>query len=49
VGAELELVFPDQDLVVVTTTTNYRLAGAAALTDKLIVEYVLDALHLPSN
>jgi len=44
-GGNKVLVFPDQQVVVVITTTNYRVPGAGALTDKLIVEYVLKALQ----
>jgi hypothetical protein len=32
----------------VITTTNYRVQGASALTDKLIVDYVLEAA-VPAN
>jgi CubicO group peptidase (beta-lactamase class C family) len=42
-GGNKILVFPDEALVVVITTTNYRVQGASALTDKLIVDYVLEA------
>jgi CubicO group peptidase (beta-lactamase class C family) len=42
-GGNKVLVFPDEALVVVITTTNYHVQGAAALTDKLIVDYVLEA------
>jgi CubicO group peptidase (beta-lactamase class C family) len=42
-GGNKILVFPDEALVVVITTTNYRIQGASALTDKLIVDYVLEA------
>ncbi len=42
-GGNKLLVFPDQALVVVITTTNYRVPGASALTDKLLVDYVLKA------
>lgn len=35
--------FPAQ-LVVVVTTTNYRVQGAGALTDKLLTEYILPSL-----
>jgi len=37
------VVFPDESLVVVITTTNYRVQGAGALTDKLIMDYILEA------
>lgn len=36
--------FPAQQLVVVVTTTNYRVQGAGALTDKLLTEYILPSL-----
>jgi CubicO group peptidase (beta-lactamase class C family) len=42
-GGNKVLVFPDEALVVVITTTNYHVQGASALTDKLIVDYVLEA------
>ena len=42
-GGNKILVFPDESLVVVITTTNYRVQGASALTDKLVVDYVLEA------
>jgi CubicO group peptidase (beta-lactamase class C family) len=42
-GGNKVLVFPDEALVVVVTTTNYRVQGASALTDKLIVDYILEA------
>jgi len=38
------LFFPDEALVIVITTTNYRVQGAAALTDKLLVDYILEAV-----
>jgi CubicO group peptidase (beta-lactamase class C family) len=47
-GGNKILVFPDESLVVVITTTNYRVQGASALTDKLIVDYVLEAA-VPAN
>lgn len=43
-GGNKLLVFPDEALVVVITTTNYRVQGAGALTDKLIVDYILEAV-----
>jgi CubicO group peptidase (beta-lactamase class C family) len=42
-GGNKILVFPDESLVVVITTTNYHVQGAGALTDKLVVDYVLEA------
>jgi len=42
-GGNKILVFPDESLVVVVTTTNYHVQGAGALADKLIVDYVLDS------
>lgn len=47
-GGNKILVFPDESLVVVITTTNYRVQGAGALTDKLIVDYILEAA-VPAN
>jgi CubicO group peptidase (beta-lactamase class C family) len=37
-------VFPELDAVVVVTTTNYRVQGAHALSDQLLVNYVLPLL-----
>jgi CubicO group peptidase (beta-lactamase class C family) len=42
-GGNKVVVFPDQQVVAVITTTNYHVQGASALTDKLIVDYVLKA------
>jgi CubicO group peptidase (beta-lactamase class C family) len=42
-GGNKVVVFPDEALVIVVTTTNYRVPGASAVTDKLIVDYILDA------
>jgi len=36
------VVFPNQEVVVVITTTNFRVPGAAALSDK-ISDYILNA------
>jgi CubicO group peptidase (beta-lactamase class C family) len=42
-GGNKVLVFPNESLVIVVTTSNYRVQGAAALTDKLLVDYILAA------
>ena len=43
-GGNKVLVFPDAHTSIVITTTNYRVQGASALTDKLLVDYVLRAV-----
>ena len=40
-------VFPDQNMVVVITTTNYRERGPHEITDRLLTEHVLSALAFP--
>jgi CubicO group peptidase (beta-lactamase class C family) len=42
-GGNKVVVFPNQEVVVVITTTNFRVSGAAALSDKLINDYILNA------
>ena len=42
-GGNKVVVFPNQEVVVVITTTNFRVPGAAALSDKLISDYILNA------
>ena len=42
-GGNKVVIFPNQQVVVVITTTNFRVQGAAALTDKLITDYILGA------
>ena len=42
-GGNKVLIFPDEALVAVITTTNYHVQGAATLTDKLLVDYILEA------
>jgi CubicO group peptidase (beta-lactamase class C family) len=48
-GGNKVYVFPKQQLVIVVTTTNFRVQGAGALTDKLLTEYILPALTDLSN
>ena len=43
-GGNKVVVFPDQQVVVVLTTTNFGVPGAAALTEKLITDYILKSL-----
>jgi CubicO group peptidase (beta-lactamase class C family) len=43
-GGNKVYVIPDRKAVVVVTTTNYHVAGAGALTDKLLVSQILPAL-----
>ena len=47
-GGNKVLVFPDEALAIVITTTNYRVQGASVLTDKLLVDYILEAAT-PAN
>lgn len=43
-GGNKVLAFPQQHLVVVVTTTNYRVPKAGALTDQLLTDFILPAV-----
>jgi CubicO group peptidase (beta-lactamase class C family) len=43
-GGNKVFVFPAQKLVIVVTTTNFRVAGAGNLTDRLLTDYLLPSL-----
>jgi len=43
-GGNKVYAFPAQHVVIVVTTTNYRVQGASALTDKLLTEHILPAV-----
>jgi CubicO group peptidase (beta-lactamase class C family) len=44
-GGNKVYVFPAERLVAVVTTVNFRVAGAGALSDRLLTEYILPALQ----
>jgi CubicO group peptidase (beta-lactamase class C family) len=44
-GGNKVYVFPQEQLVVVVTTANFRVAGAGALTDRLLTEQILSGLQ----
>ena len=44
-GGNKVYVFPAQQLVMVVTTVNFHVAGAGALTERLLTEHVLPALE----
>lgn len=43
-GGNKVYAFPAEKLLVVVTTTNFRVSGAGALTDKLLTDHILPAL-----
>ncbi len=44
-GGNKVIGFPDLDMVVVVTTTNYRVKGAHNISEKLLTDYVLAAVE----
>ena len=46
-GGNVVAVFPELDLTVAVTTTNYGQGDAHDLTGRLVVEYVLEAVRRP--
>ena len=46
-GGNKLYVLPDQGVVVVITTTNFKVAGAGALTDQLFTTLIVPALPAP--
>jgi hypothetical protein len=46
-GGNKVYVLPDQGIVVVVTTTNFKVAGAGALTDKLFTSVIVPAVLVP--
>jgi CubicO group peptidase (beta-lactamase class C family) len=43
-GGNRVMLFPQPELAVVITTTNYNVGGAHALSDRLLTEYILGAV-----
>ncbi len=44
-GGNKVAIFPDQEMVVVTTTTNFNIRGSHELTDKLLTDHILAAIE----
>jgi hypothetical protein len=43
-GGNKVLIFPAEQMVVVITTTNFRVPSASTLTDKLLLEHTLKSV-----
>lgn len=43
-GGNKVVIFPDQDMVVFITTTNFNIRGSHELTDKLVTDHILTSL-----
>ena len=44
-GGNKVVIFPELDMVVVITTTNYNIQGAHELTDSLLSDYILTSIE----
>lgn len=48
-GGNKVYVLPEQHVVVVITTTNFRISGAGALTDRVLTELIVPAIEVPAT
>jgi len=48
-GGNKAVVFPELNMVLVITTTNYRVRNAHTLTDQLLTDYILASIEVASN